>query len=188
MQRLFKSLMVTGLLAASPITLAQPAAPLDYMNAQLAIGLVEDLSDPFVLVLTAGKELPNLGRNVAFEVEFTDTITAADRGGSVTVPGFGTVPAGVSLSYWSLGGYGVLNVPLDDRLSARARAGLRLLSAYANGDEERDLGITFGFGLAYRYAANLAFVGEFTYLDEIDNDGGDDIGVNHLSAGVQVRF
>lgn len=175
MQRLFKSLMVTGLLAASPITLAQPAAPLDYMNAQLAIGLVEDLSDPFVLVVTAGKELPNLGRNVAFEVEFTDTLTAADR-------------AGVSLSYWSLGGYGVMSIPLDNRLSARARAGLRLLSAYANGDEERDLGITFGFGLAYRYAANLAFVGEFTYLDEIDNDGGDDIGVNHLSAGVQVRF
>jgi hypothetical protein len=184
MQRLIKPLLVAALLAASPMTLAQQAAPLDYVNAQLAIGLVEDLSDPLVLVLTAGKELPHLGPNVAFELEFTDTLTAADRGGSVTVPGLGTVPAGVSLSYWSLGGYGVVSIPLDNRLSARARAGLRLLSAYASGDQDRDLGITFGFGLAYRYAANLAFVGEFTYLDEIDND----IGVNHLSAGVQVRF
>jgi hypothetical protein len=168
-----KPLIAAGLLAASPLAAAQQA-PVDYVNAQLALGLVEDLDDPFALVLTAGKRLPNVAQNFAVEVEFTDTINAAEE-------------RGVSLSYWTLGGYAVMSFPLDDRLSGRVRGGLRMLKAYAGGEDEDDFGLTFGLGVGYRFAANMSFIGEFTYLGEIDQPG-DDIGVNHLSAGVQVHF
>lgn len=168
-----KTLAAAALLAASPLAVAQQG-PVDYVNAQFALGLIEDLDDPFTLVVTAGKQLPNVTRNFSVEAEFTDTINAAED-------------TGVSLSYWSLGGYGVMTFPLDQRLSARARAGLRLLKAYANGDDEDDLGLSFGFGVAYRYGANLSFMGEFTYMGEIDA-ADDDIGLNHLSAGIQLHF
>jgi len=173
MKSRFKPLAAAALLATSPLAFAQQA-PMDYVSAQFALGMIEDLDDPFTLVLTAGKQLPNVVRGFAVEAEFTDSINAAEE-------------RDVSLSYWTLGGYGVMSFPLNDRLTARARAGLRLLKAYANGRDEDDVGLSFGAGVAYRYATNLSFVGEFTYLGEIDADG-DDIGLNHLSAGVQLHF
>lgn len=164
------TLAAAALLVASPLAAAQQQSPVDYMNTQIALALVEDMEDPFTLVVTGGKRFRNIAPNFSAEVEFTDSITAAQS-------------TGVSASYWSLGGYGAMTFPIDDRLSARARAGLRYIKSYANGRKKSDFGPSFGVGVSYRYAANLSFVGEFTYMGKVD-----DTSINHLSAGVQFHF
>lgn len=168
------TLAAAALLVVSPLAAAQQQSPVDYMNTQLALGLVEDLDNPLTLVVTGGKRFRSIAPNFSAEAEFTNSISAAEG----TISG-----VGISASYWSLGGYGVMSFPVDERLSARARAGLRYIKSYANNTRADDFGPSFGMGVSYRYAANLSFMGEFTYMGKVDSKS-----VNHLSAGIQLHF
>jgi opacity protein-like surface antigen len=166
-------------LAATP-TLAQQRSTagglgfIDYVGAQLAISDIDGFDNGLALVLNAGKELNNLP-GLAVEGELTTTVSSpeADIGG-----------ISAEASYWTLAGYGVYTIPLNQQVGLRGKVG----ALYENvdvdvsgaGDESDDeFGLSLGVGATFRMSPKMNLIAEYTRIEE---------DVNHLSAGVQFRF
>lgn len=176
------SLAVAGLtfgLAAAPVAAqqAQGAQGNMYGSVQLAISDVDGFDNGLALVLNGGMDLsPQQRGGFAVEGEITTTISE---------PEIQVGNASAELSYFTLAGYGVYAVPVDENFGVRGRFGLLYenLDVDTVGpvdvDDDDDFSPSFGVGATYRFSQNLSGIAEYTYIEE---------DINHFSAGVQMSF
>lgn len=186
MKRNAISLAVAGLatgLAAAPVAAQQAGQGgiLDreglYGSVQLAISDVDGFDNGLALVLNGGMDLsPQQRGGFAVEGEVTTTISE---------PEIQVGNASAELSYFTLAGYGVYSVPVDQNFGIRGRFGLLYenLDVDTVGpvdvDDDDDFSPSFGVGATYRFTQTLSGIAEYTYIEE---------DINHFSAGVQMRF
>lgn len=169
-------LLLAGCLAAG----AAQAQGGQYAKAQLAIADVDGgFSDGLAVVGTYGMELPQLLPNFSVEGEFSTTISEADK--SV----FGNK---LEYSYYTLGAYGVYTHPINQRVSIYGRAGLLYVDSTVDiyhpvtgktSESDSDLELGLGAGTNIALGQNFDFTAGVNIINE---------DVNHISAGVQLRF
>lgn len=167
------SLLSAALILASPAAVAG-----QYLSAQLALADVSNhsmLGSGLSFVGTYGVEMPKTNEYLAFEAEFTK---------SISDPDYHTPTYHAEFDYYTLAGYGVMTFPTTEKFSLRARAGL----LYENWEyrenqkvkkSDTDIEPSIGGGGIYRLSPRTNLIAEITIIE------GDII---HLSAGAQLRF
>lgn len=168
-----KTLCAIALLAASGTSQAEPG---DYMNLQLGIADVDGFDEGLVAIGTLGRPLPNINKNFSVEGEFSTTILDPDT----TIAG-----NSIEVSYFTLGGYGVYTLPLNQYMNLRGRAGIIYYDTdvsvngpgYRGSDDGFELSV--GFGMTYDINKKMDFIAEYTIIES---------DISHLSAGIHYRF
>ena len=166
-----KTLCAIALLAVAGTSQAEPG---DYMNLQLGIADVDGFDEGFVAIGTLGRPLPNINKNFSVEGEFTTTIMDPDT----TIAG-----NSVEVSYFTLGGYGVYTLPLNQYTNLRGRAGIIYydtdVSGPGFGGSDDGFELSVGFGVTYDLNKKMDLIAEYTIIES---------DISHLSAGIQYRF
>lgn len=172
--------LVGAMAMAGAISSANAA---EYASLQLGMSDVTGLNNGSALIGTLGIPMPHVGPHFSFEGEFTKALGKPEVS---YVDWFGD-RISTEVDYWTLGGYGVLAIPLNNQFSLRGRIGLLYESldvqfrdtGWAPGNftvSDSDLGLSYGFGLTYKTSSTMKFIAEYT---QIESD------ISHLSAGVQ---
>lgn len=180
------SLIAAAIVAACAVSAPALAAPsksaassAQYLGAQLAIADVSGAFDSGIaFVGTFGMPLPQVNPNVAFEAELTKSIANPEYnwGGST-----------LELDYYTLGGYGVYNIPASEQINFRVRVGLayeHITVDYptwtgTSSVSDSEIGLSVGAGITVKLQSNMNFIAEYTNLDS---------DIDHLSAGLQFKF
>lgn len=179
------AMAVAGLalgLAAAPVAAQQAKGSSTkegqfYGGAQLAISDVDGYDNGLALVVSAGMNLnPERRGGFGIEGELTTTLSK---------PEVKVSNASAELSYFTIAGYGVYAVPVDQNFGVRGRLGLLYENLNSDtlgpisGKDGDDFSGSFGIGATYRFTHNLNGIAEYTYIEK---------DINHLSAGIQLRF
>lgn len=148
----------------------------DYMNGQLAIANIDGLSDGLSVVATYGRPMPTVHKYFALEGEVSASVSDPDT----NHPVFGNI----SVSYYSIAGYGVLTYPLDNKINLRGKAGLlyshvKVSSSGYLWRVDDGLDLSLGIGVTIALQPKLNMIIEYT---DINSD------ITHMSAGVQYKF
>jgi hypothetical protein len=159
-------------LAAAPAMAQQRGPIVDYVTGQLVWSDIEDFDEALALAIAAGKTFTP---NFSVEGEITTTLSAAEAEGD---------NGDTEVTYWTAGVYGVYVLPVGQNFALRGRLGGLYRDAEVDNGGDSDLdddefGVSFGVGGLYDLSSRLNVVAEYTRID-------DDI--NHISAGVQLKF
>lgn len=166
-----------GVLSAPLAAQDAPQNPF-YANAQVVVSDVDGFDNGTSLALTGGMDLTRDARGGGFGVEAEWTTDISEPEVEI-----GDIKG--ELSYWTLAGYGVYRYPLSQDLALRGRAGILYLDFDEDvnvggfGEDDEDVNFSAGVGATYRLSGQIHAIAEYTYIDDE---------INHLSAGVQMRF
>lgn len=176
------TLCLAGCLLATPaLAAAQQEGP--YANAQVARSLIgaSGFDDTWALGATLGYNLGQRGQGFGFEGEITATLSDSEN----SSPGIPDVNR-VRFNYTSYAAYGVYRAPLTPEIGLRARLGvvyidgeLRYRGADSRTRSDNETNLSGGLGLTYAFTRHLHGLVEWTHLDS---------DINHVGAGVQLRF
>jgi hypothetical protein len=150
-----------------------------YAKAQLAIADVDGFDNGVALVGTYGLTMPEVHPNFSVEGEL-----------SVSVSDPETSVAGntLSVSYYTLAGYGVYTHPVTPDFSLYGRGGILYEDVEAEyyhplvgkvSDSDSDIGFSFGLGANVAATKTLDFTAGLTVIES---------DITHFSAGAHFRF
>lgn len=159
-----------GLAAAPALAQQSHGSVVDYLSGQLLWADVDGFDNALGIALTAGK---TLAPNFYVEGELTTTLNDAKAKGA---------GGDIKLSYWTIGAYGVYALPVGQNFALRGRLGGVYIDADSKGGSsglDNEFNVSFGIGGIFDVSPSMNVIAEFTRMDE---------DVNHLSAGVQLKF
>ncbi|MDO3722821.1 outer membrane beta-barrel protein [Marinobacter sp. chi1] len=188
MKKVLIASAIASALAAAPVSAQEGQNTVDYLKQdgyfKALIGFADLGLDDAALAVTGtyGKRLPQVHPNFRFEADLGLSLSDAE---SSYNDGFGN-RVKTSASYFLLGGYGVYEHPLDNKLSVYGRGGLVYVSSdvevksaglsRSGSDSSIELGI--GAGGKYQYTPKTAFIVDLSKIDDYEA----------FSVGAQFEF
>ncbi|QKT03411.1 outer membrane beta-barrel protein [Ectothiorhodospiraceae bacterium 2226] len=163
-----KGIFTATALAAMAVTAAPAAAQQDFYGS-LQVGIADFVfteSNGLSAVATLGMPLRQFGDNVAFEAEYSTTLSDPELGG-------------FEVSYDTFAGYGVYALPIGEELAIRTRLGLAYERVEIGAASDSNIAGSGSVGFTYQLQNNLRLIADHTVI-------GTDIA--NTTVGVQMSF